>query len=434
SPRTHHWSNREYLISCRSDPNPNQRPTLPSHGGSPGVGSRRRRPPIHLRHRHRLPLLNSPDIHPGARQLRPRPRLSSLVPRPLDPGSEGQDPSVRDRGTVAGTPRSFGRLECRAPEPIERSLHHTRAVNCVAINKKELDIGLLVQLSLLLIKHAWIEEFKILAFITSSCASIDIACNFLQFCDWFVLIGEQAQQREIKLQEENAAFERVISDCEYKIQERLLEASLLQEKLKEMDIIEADLRAELANVEAAATSKSEQHANSFATEVGAEAKDKSESALLGELEMKKELHSMEEIVQELEQTWQEVQDKALKQPSPAQREKALDKQLHGLIEQLAMKQTQAEGLVAEIHTKEKELDRLNSLWKQLQNGNAEMNAARNRRSSSGNLYANGVHGYEKLPYHAGGQFLTPQRLRLLRSSFVLYVFLLHFIVFVKISL
>ncbi|GAB2210895.1 hypothetical protein Droror1_Dr00016183 [Drosera rotundifolia] len=246
---------------------------------------------------------------------------------------------------------------------------------------------------------------------------------------------EQAQQREIKLQEENAAFERVISDCESKIQERLLEASLLQEKLKEMDTIEADLRAEFANVEAAATSKSEQQAIELATEIRAEAKDKSESALLGELEMKKkEVHSLEEIVQELARTWQEVQDKALKQPSPAQREKALDKQLHGLIEQLAMKQMQAEGLVAEIHTKEKELDRLNSLWKELQNGNAEMNAARNRRSSSGNLYANGVHGHEKLPYHAGGQFLTPQRLRLLRSSFVLYVFLLHVIVFVKISL
>ncbi|KAL9258119.1 hypothetical protein AKJ16_DCAP17053 [Drosera capensis] len=202
-----------------------------------------------------------------------------------------------------------------------------------------------------------------------------------------------------------------------------------------MDVIESDLRAELANVEAAATSQSEQHAIEFATKVGAEAKDKSESALLGELETKKkELHSMEEIVQELERTWQEVQDKALKQPSPAQREKALDKQLHSLIEQLAMKQTQAEGLVAEIHTKEKELERLNSLWKQLQNGNAEMNAARNRRSSSGNLYSNGVHGHKKLPYHAGGQFLTSQRLRLLRSSFVLYLFLLHVIVFVKISL
>ncbi|KAL9268594.1 hypothetical protein AKJ16_DCAP27360, partial [Drosera capensis] len=43
---------------------------------------------------------------------------------------------------------------------------------------------------------------------------------------------EQAQQREIKLQEENAAFERLISDCESKIQERLLEACSLQEKLK----------------------------------------------------------------------------------------------------------------------------------------------------------------------------------------------------------
>ncbi|KAF5958452.1 hypothetical protein HYC85_005678 [Camellia sinensis] len=43
---------------------------------------------------------------------------------------------------------------------------------------------------------------------------------------------QQAQLRETTLQEENIAFEKVISNCEDKIQERLQEAELLRAKLK----------------------------------------------------------------------------------------------------------------------------------------------------------------------------------------------------------
>jgi len=42
----------------------------------------------------------------------------------------------------------------------------------------------------------------------------------------------QAQQRETKLLEENAAFEKEISICQAKIQEKLQEAEQLQKKLK----------------------------------------------------------------------------------------------------------------------------------------------------------------------------------------------------------
>ncbi|KAG8061023.1 hypothetical protein GUJ93_ZPchr0002g24477 [Zizania palustris] len=43
---------------------------------------------------------------------------------------------------------------------------------------------------------------------------------------------EQALQREMSLQEENAAYEKAISDCRQKIQEKQMETNLLQINLK----------------------------------------------------------------------------------------------------------------------------------------------------------------------------------------------------------
>ncbi len=42
----------------------------------------------------------------------------------------------------------------------------------------------------------------------------------------------QAQLREVTLQEENAAYEKAISNCENKIKEKMQEAVLLQRKLE----------------------------------------------------------------------------------------------------------------------------------------------------------------------------------------------------------
>ncbi|XP_021760048.1 centrosomal protein of 164 kDa-like [Chenopodium quinoa] len=250
---------------------------------------------------------------------------------------------------------------------------------------------------------------------------------------------EQAQQREAKLLEENAAYEKEITKCEAKIQEKLQEAEQFQQKLKELDSIEENLKTELQRVQAASSaSQSEKSVVQHEKEVDTAAEeDASRTALLEELEnQKKEMQLTEEKIQMLEKKWADVQEKALKQPSPAQREKALDKQLHSLMEQLAAKQAQAEALINEIHIKEKELERLNALWRRVEN-TKEATAARNRFAKSGPTY-----GYEtdtdldsqsNLPYHSGGRSEYRQRLRILRSSFVLYVFLLHIIVFIRIS-
>ncbi|CAI9752790.1 unnamed protein product [Fraxinus pennsylvanica] len=119
-----------------------------------------------------------------------------------------------------------------------------------------------------------------------------------------------------------------------------------------------------------------------------EAQDNTEAPRLSLLEKseikKKELASMEDTVQDLEKKWAQVRANVLKQLTPAQREKALDKQLHSLIEQLAAKQAQAEGLVTEIHLKEIEFERLHCLWKRIETSKADLNTTRNRigRSSS----------------------------------------------------
>ncbi|MBA0715581.1 hypothetical protein Golax_014471 [Gossypium laxum] len=255
---------------------------------------------------------------------------------------------------------------------------------------------------------------------------------------------EQAQLREETLQQENTAYENAIPDCDGKIHEKVQEADMLRSKLKEMDEIEKNLRAELEDAE---TNFHASHSRKLADSVvestmiaedesNAEASKK--SAILDKLEKKKnELISMEETVKDLENKWEGIQSKASKQFSPAQREKALDKQLHSLIEQLAAKQAQAEGLIGEIHSKEKELERLSGLWTKLESSNAEATAARNRfgRGSSdrGSSSDFSVDYNPKLPYYTGGRSENQQRLMLLRSAFVLYILALHILVFIRIS-
>ncbi|CAK8533288.1 unnamed protein product [Lathyrus sativus] len=258
----------------------------------------------------------------------------------------------------------------------------------------------------------------------------------------------QAQLREETLKEENAAFENAISTCEDKIKEKLQEAELLRRKLEEMDEAEEKLKTEIENMRLRASENADQswtvesweEENKTYTKTGFDADvdgEVSKSAMLDKLEEKKnELSSMEDTVKELEKKWAEVLENALKQPSPAQREKTLDKQLHGLLEQLAAKQTQAEGLLGEIHVKEMELERLNGQWRQLQNNNSEANNARSRfvRGSSDKVQSlSDYDGPQRLPYHSAGRTESQQRLMLLRSAFVLYILALNVIVFIRIS-
>ncbi|KAK3121602.1 hypothetical protein QOZ80_8BG0657060 [Eleusine coracana subsp. coracana] len=244
---------------------------------------------------------------------------------------------------------------------------------------------------------------------------------------------EQAQQREITLQEESTAYEKAILDCQQKIQEKQLETSLLQSNLKEMEMTESNLKAQLEN--ALKEQEAAQHkSSSTAPEITGNALMEAESLInmkSKDLEKKKkELELLDNKVQSLEKEWSVVQEESLKNPSPAQREKVLEKQLHSLIEQLTSKQSQAEILIADVRAKEKELERLNNL-----NRNAnEVGTARNRTSRG--LFG-GPEDYDakagRRPYQSAARTEGVKRLMILRSAIVLYILLLHVIVFIKIS-
>ncbi|XP_062218247.1 uncharacterized protein LOC133918398 [Phragmites australis] len=248
---------------------------------------------------------------------------------------------------------------------------------------------------------------------------------------------EQAQQREITLQEENAAYEKAISNCQQKIQEKRMETSLLQSNLKEMEIAEHNLKAQLEIVlkEQEAT----QHkASTTGPETSGNALLEVESLInikSKDLEKKKkELDLLDNKVQTLEKEWSVVEEESLKNPSPAQREKVLERQLHSLIEQLTAKQAQAESLATDVHDKEKELERLNHLHRNLYSSANEMGAARNRSSRG---FSSGAEDYDakavRRPYQSGARTEGPKRLMILRSAIVLYILLLHIVVFIKIS-
>ncbi|XP_043699427.1 centrosomal protein of 290 kDa isoform X1 [Telopea speciosissima] len=247
---------------------------------------------------------------------------------------------------------------------------------------------------------------------------------------------EEAQLREAALQEENAAYEKAITNCEKRIQEKLQEADMLQSKLQEIDMTEKRLRAELETMQMELNQSSESSVHPNTKQEDRNDAEALKAATLEKLDnKKKELNSMEEKIKGLEEKWTQVQHDSLRKLSPAQREKILDKQLHSSIEQLAAKQAQAEGLVSEIHLKKLEFEKLNGLWKRLESGNTELNTARNRfvGSSLGRGSSDYIIDSPSRPSHVGGRTESQQRLMLLRSAFVLYILFLHVLVFIKIS-
>nr|VDD33634.1 unnamed protein product [Brassica oleracea] len=239
----------------------------------------------------------------------------------------------------------------------------------------------------------------------------------------------KAQVREQTLLEENSEYENAISICEAKIQEKKDEADSLLAKLKELEDVEEILKAEQE------ASLDERHSKgSGESFIQPDGNGIDGAVMLQKLESKKNvMRLMEEKVRELERSWAVIQARALKQPSPAQREKTLDKQLHTLIEQLAAKQAQAEGIVGEIHSNEMELERLNTLWRRYESFKAARNRFKRTNSDRGFGSDHEVDAHSYLPYSTATRTESQTRLMYLRSAFVVYILALHVLVFIKIS-
>ncbi|GAV89782.1 LOW QUALITY PROTEIN: hypothetical protein CFOL_v3_33195, partial [Cephalotus follicularis] len=241
---------------------------------------------------------------------------------------------------------------------------------------------------------------------------------------------DQVQLRELTLQEENAAYEKAISNFETRIQEKMQEEDSLRTKM--WNEIEENLRAELENAQTALTTS--QSGGSSESMVQSDRIDEAgvdtESDILDKLEgKKKELSLMEDVVQGLERKWPQVQDKVLRQPSRVINQRTVSNVS-------LVTYAQAKGLAYEIHMKGVELERLNGLWRRQESINIELNNARNRfgrnsfekGSASTHYDVDGLH-----KYYAGGRNESQQKLMLLRSAFLLYILTLHVVVFIKIS-
>ncbi|CAD6252004.1 unnamed protein product [Miscanthus lutarioriparius] len=151
---------------------------------------------------------------------------------------------------------------------------------------------------------------------------------------------EQTQQREVTLQEENAAYEKAISECKQKIQEKQMEASQLQSNLEEMEVTEHNLKTQLENAlkeQEAAQHKASTAASGTTEDALLEAKSAINLKSKDLEDKKRELELLDNKVQTLEKEWSVVEEESLKKPTPAQREKVLERQLHSLIEQLKLK-------------------------------------------------------------------------------------------------
>ncbi|KAF3793400.1 hypothetical protein EJ110_NYTH09381 [Nymphaea thermarum] len=264
---------------------------------------------------------------------------------------------------------------------------------------------------------------------------------------------QETQLREASLQEENAAYEKAVSNGQKQIQEKMQEASILENKLKEMESSEGTFRDELDKLQATWENRRSAEVIEVETNsVAIKGTDLAGTSSAGDLEKKKiELKSLEEQIHNLENMWSELERDSLKQPSPAQREKLLEKQLHSLLEQLATKQAQAEELTVEIHAKEHELEKLNAMQLKLDSASMETNMTRNRMGRFGSLASGPSHdrpGYGRDHLNLSGLMGDTtgsrvkgrslpsgrqQKLMLARSAFVLYILTLHLLVFIKIS-
>lgn len=205
-----------------------------------------------------------------------------------------------------------------------------------------------------------------------------------------------------------------------------------------MEIRELDLKAKVDDV--SKEQEATQHKASAATsEATGNALLEAESLInlkSKDLEEKKgELKLLEDKVQSLEKVWSLVEEESLKNPSPAQREKVLEKQLHSLIEQLTAKQAQAERLMTDIHAKENDLERLNNLHRNLHSSSSEASAPRNRftRGLLSGDEDSDARAFRRPGQPGGVRTEGQKRLMVLRSAFVLYILVLHIVVFIKIS-
>lgn len=279
----------------------------------------------------------------------------------------------------------------------------------------------------------------------------------------------QAQQREASLQEENAAYGKAIAATQQQIIEKSKEVHQLDAKLKDLDESGRNQRNEIEELQALLQERENNGP-------GDEPKDSEQDSLsltslatvkAEDLENKRnELKLWEDKLMKLEEAWTILQHNLAQQPSPAQREKELERRLRSLTEQLVTKQAQAEAFANERNALEFQLEEANETRRQLHLGSVETNFKRNKVGRSGIIStltaASGTYDISESKVHSeisktaicprvvkafreSGSKLTQaadvfcfktgghRRFMLFRSLIAGYILALHIVVFIIIS-
>eukprot|EP00252_Welwitschia_mirabilis_P017406 TRINITY_DN3857_c0_g1_i2.p1 TRINITY_DN3857_c0_g1~~TRINITY_DN3857_c0_g1_i2.p1 ORF type:complete len:362 (+),score=78.64 TRINITY_DN3857_c0_g1_i2:303-1388(+) len=176
---------------------------------------------------------------------------------------------------------------------------------------------------------------------------------------------EQTQNREATLQEENLSYERAIAAGNEEIIEKARETEKLKARLKEVDETVVKLQKELESLQALQQARA---VEKLGDKTKSDGKDRSialpylDAGKENELEKKRnELKSWENKLSTLEEKWKTLQNTLGQRPSPAQREKELERRLRGLTEQLMLKQVQADNLSKEKRAIESRLNEFYSV-------------------------------------------------------------------------
>lgn len=279
----------------------------------------------------------------------------------------------------------------------------------------------------------------------------------------------QAQQREASLQEENAAYGKAIAATQQQIIEKSKEVHELDAKLKDLDESGRNQTNGIEELQALLQER-ENNGPGDESKKDSEQDSHSLSSLASvkedDLENKRnELKLWEDKLMKLEETWTILQHNLAQQPSPAQREKELERRLRSLTEQLVTKQAQAEAFANERNALEFQLEEANETRRQLHLGNVETNFKRNKVGRSGIIStltaASGTYDISESKVHSeisktaicprvvkafleSGSKLTQaadvfcikighRRLMLFRSLIAGYILALHIVVFIIIS-
>lgn len=281
----------------------------------------------------------------------------------------------------------------------------------------------------------------------------------------------QLQAREASLQAENANYANALAARQQHAREKAQEALQFATTLEEMEAAEEKLRVELERLQHVVAERETGAASPAITEKKEQQDDgkpelssSNDMSALEEQELqsiKIELTRWENKVIRLEKEWESLQHSTSRTPSPAQREKELERRLRTLTEQLVTKQAQAESLASERNALELRLEQASEARRNMVTGTGDHDFfKRNKisRSSSGLSSQAATIALENSSYrsaamrqrgakvtenvarvartvdafsmHAGSQL---RRSMLLRTLTVCYVLGLHVIVFLILS-